>query len=85
MCMVISDAITHYYFIGSVHLSIAALLHIHQCHCFVPQIGEAALMWASSRGHSDAIKVLLSAGAQIDLQDKVRRSICVLQTPGSSL
>ena len=42
-------------------------------------------MEASSNGHSDAIKVLLSAGAQIDLQDKVRRSICVLQTPGSSL
>ena len=85
MCMVISDAITHYYFIGSVHLSIAAPFHIHQCHCFVPQYGMTALMWASSNGHSDAIKVLLSAGAQIDLQDKVRHSICVLQTPGSSL
>ena len=85
MCMVISDAITHYYFIGSVHLSIAAPFHNHQCHCFVPQYVMTALMWASSNGYSDAIKVLLSAGAQIDLQDEVRRSICVLQTPGSSL
>jgi len=85
MCTVISDAITHYYFIGSVHLSIAALLRIHQFHCFIPQIGETALMDASSKGHSDAIQVLLSAGAQIDLQDVVRHSICVLQTPGSSL
>ena len=85
MCMVISDAITHYYFNRSVHLSIAAPFHNHQCHCFVPQRGKTALMEASADGHSDAIQVLLSAGAQIDLQNKVRRSICVLQTPGSSL
>ena len=74
-------SITHYYFIGSVHLSLADLLHSHQCHCFVPQFGLTALMRASRNGHSDTIHVLVSAGAQIDLQNEVRCSICVLQTP----
>ena len=31
-----------------------------------------ALMWASSHGNSDTVGVLLSTGAQVDLQDKVR-------------
>ena len=38
-----------------------------------------ALMRASQRGHSDAIRALVSAGARVDLQDEVR-CICVLQT-----
>ena len=40
-----------------------------------------ALMWASWGGHSDAARILLSAGAKVDLQEEVRYSICVLQTP----
>ena len=59
----------------------AALFHIHQhccSHC-VPQDGWTALMLASSDGHKDTVSVLLSAGAQADLQDEVRysTSICV--------
>jgi len=45
------------------------------------QIGRTALMWASWAGHTDAARILLSAGAKVDLQDMVRYSICVLQTP----
>jgi len=40
-----------------------------------------ALMCASLEGHSDAAHILLSAGAKVDLQDKVKCSIWVLQTP----
>lgn len=39
---------------------------------FVPQVGFTALMWASSKAHSETVSILLSAGAQADLQDKVR-------------
>ena len=37
-------------------------------------------MFASiCRGNSDTVRVLLTAGAQVDLQNMVRYSICVLQ------
>ena len=42
-------------------------------HC-VPQFGNTALMEASGSGCADSVHVLLSAGAQVDLQNKVRRS-----------
>ena len=32
-------------------------------------------MLASDSGHTDVVKLLLSSGAQVDLQDKVRHSI----------
>lgn len=31
-------------------------------------------MWASEHGHFDVVKLLLSNGAQVDLQDEVRHS-----------
>ena len=40
-------------------------------HC-VAQNGDTALIWASYRGHTGIIRELLSGGAQVDLQDKVR-------------
>jgi len=55
------------------------VLSLFCSHC-VPQVGKTALMEASSHGHSDAIQVLISAGAEVDLQAKVSCSICVLQT-----
>ena len=63
------------------------LVHIHQhvlsllCSHYVSQDGRTALMWACWEGHSDAACILITAGAQVDLQDKVRCSICVIQTP----
>jgi len=42
---------------------------------FVPQDGRTALMRASDKGHTDVIQPLLSVGAQVDQQDKVRHSI----------
>ena len=43
---------------------------------FVPQDGWAALMLASDGGHTDIVQLLLSsAGAKIDLQNKVRHDI----------
>ena len=41
----------------------------------VPQWDETALMWASGSGHTDVVQLLLSSGAQVDLQDKVRNNI----------
>ena len=45
-------------------------LSLFHSHC-VPQHGRAALMWASSNGHTDVVHALLSGGAQPDLQDEV--------------
>ena len=51
--------------------------HVDHCdstvlsHC-VPQDGKTALMYASYTGHTDVVPLLLSSGAQVDLQDKVR-------------
>ena len=42
---------------------------------YIPQDGRTALMLASDSGHTDVVKLLLSSGAQVDLQDKVRHSI----------
>ena len=41
---------------------------------FVPQDGWSALMLASDSGHTDIVQLLLSSGAKIDMQDKVRHS-----------
>ena len=39
----------------------------------VPQFGRTALMLASVRGRTDVVQLLLSSGAQVDLQDTVVR------------
>ena len=41
----------------------------------VPQRGLTALMMASGSGHTDVVQLLLSSGAQVDLQDNVRHNI----------
>ena len=43
-------------------------------HC-VPQNGDSALIWASLTGKSEVVQELLSGGAQVDLQDKVRHNM----------
>ena len=40
-----------------------------------PQDGQTALMLASDGGHIHVVQLLLSSGAQADLQDEVRHSI----------
>ena len=40
-----------------------------------PQNGQTALMLASDGGHIDVVQLLLSSGAQVDLQDEVRHRI----------
>ena len=42
---------------------------------FLPQDGWSALMLASDSGHTDVVQLLLSSGAKVDLQNKVRHSI----------
>ena len=42
---------------------------------FLPQDGWTALMLASDSGHTDIVQLLLSSGAKVDLQNKVRHSI----------
>ena len=36
-----------------------------------PQHGWSALLFASQNGHSEVVRMLLSAGANVDLQNKV--------------
>ena len=40
-----------------------------------PQNGQTALMLASDCGHTEVVQLLLSSGAKIDLQSKVRHDI----------
>ena len=40
-----------------------------------PQDGQTALMLASDSGHIVVVQLLLSNGAQVDLQDKVRHIV----------
>ena len=40
-----------------------------------PQDGQTSLMLASDGDHIVVVQLLLSSGAQVDLQDKVRHSI----------
>ena len=53
--------------------------HIHCCGepfvSFDPQDGWSALMLASDSGHTEVVQLLLSSGAKVDLQSKVRHSI----------
>ena len=44
-------------------------------HCFVVlQRGWTALMLAGGSGHTHVVQLLLSSGAQVDLQDEVRHN-----------
>ena len=40
-----------------------------------PQNGQSALMLATNSGHTDVVQLLLSSGAKIDMQNKVRHDI----------
>ena len=40
-----------------------------------PQNGQSALMLAGNSGHTDVVQLLLSSGAKIDMQNKVRHDI----------
>ena len=51
------------------------------CFCSFPQDGWTALMFASCSGSSDIVYILLSSGAQVDLQEEVRYGYCI--TKGS--
>ena len=35
------------------------------------QFGQPSLMWASKNGHVEVVEMLISKGAQVDLQDEV--------------
>ena len=39
----------------------------------VPQLGRTALILASGSGHTDVVQLLLSSGAQVDMQDCLMR------------
>ena len=71
--------------ITAIHLlpCLERVLLLFCSHC-VPQYGNTALMEASGSGCTDSVHVLLSAGAQVDLQNKVRHivHICVQMIGG---
>ena len=53
----------------SSHVIVSVLTHS------VPQWGMTALMSASYCGHTDVVQLLLSSGAQVDLQTEVKHNI----------
>ena len=70
---------------ASVHLLIVVSMFItvtvlFLSHC-VPQNGVTALMLASLSGHTDVVQLLLSEGAKVDLEDKVRHNIILTAMP----
>ena len=38
------------------------------------QYGESSLMWACKEGHAEVVRMLLSAGAQVNHQNEVSSS-----------
>ena len=78
--ILVSFASDHEYLTASVHFSIVLLFHVHHVILTVlshsvPQRGWTALMEASVSGHTDVVQLLLSSGAQVDLQDWVRHNL----------
>ena len=62
-------------FIDSINNSICVLF----CETFAiirlsPQDCQTALMLASDSGHTEVVQLLLSSGAKVDLQNKVRHN-----------
>ena len=58
-------------------LSSSVCSHIQYCGgalCLI-QDGWSALMLASDSGHTEVVQLLLSSGAKVDLQNKVRHDI----------
>ena len=55
-----------------------SILCFHILSHSVPQDGWTALMLASDSGHTDVVQLLLSSGAQVDLQDGVRHIVNLL-------
>ena len=50
---------------------------INQARClFIIQAGRTALAWAAHRGHKQIMDMLLEAGANHDIQDKVTELVC---------
>ena len=37
----------------------------------ITQSGDSALLWAVDNGHTDVVQLLVKAGANLDLQNKV--------------
>ena len=78
--ILVSFASDHECLTASVHFSIVSLFHVHHVILTVsshsvPQWGSTALMEASISGRTDVVQLLLSSGAKVDLQDKVRHNI----------
>ena len=70
-------------FVALSYLTTIVSIHVYHCNntvssYSVPQDGWTALMLASDSGHTDLVQLLLSSGAQVDLQDKVRHNINLL-------
>ena len=68
--------LSNYQITANIQLSILTFINVVVPFVsFVPQDGWSALMLASDSGHTDVVKLLLSSGAKVDLQKKVRHSI----------
>ena len=84
--MLLSFVSGNEYHIANVDFSIATSFHVHHMiftgwSYSVPQSGWTALMCACTRGHTDVVQLLVSSGAQVNLQDfLVRKNINYIRT-----
>ena len=76
--MVFVTALCDQYITASVQLYIQFSHSVYTLPHSVSQDGWTALMLASDSGHTDVVQLLLSSGAQVDLQDKVRHIVNLL-------
>ena len=49
------------------------------CYVWYVQTGMTALMWGAAYGNTECVQLLLSAGADINIQNKVRNILLSLR------
>ena len=63
------------YSVLSEHITISGVLLYTSLYSAVPQYGRTALIRAAQDGHTETVSVLVEAGADVNLQEKVREPV----------
>ena len=63
------------YSVLSEQITISGVILYTSLYSDVPQDGQTALIRAAQNGHTETVSVLLEAGADVNLQEKVREPV----------